>query len=367
MPWSTPTLYDVRVLVRDSIQAMLPGADAMVPNSVLRVLSDSQGAQCHAVLQYVDWLARQLLPDTAETEWLDRHGKIWLKNADGSTGRKAATLASGTATFTGVFSTIIPIGQQLVAGEIGYETTAQIEIDVDPTPCPVRALDPGTIGNLDPGTVLNLTDAPIGADAGATVVTMSGGTDEETDEELRVRVLMRIQQPPMGGDANDYVAWALAVPGVTRAWAISEMGAGTVTVRFMMDDLRASNGGFPTDDDITMVTGYIDTVRPVTVKDRWVLAPIPEYINFTIKGLLPDTDPYRVSIEDAVRTMLRNKAAPAQTINGVPIPAQTIYAAWVSEAIMSVSGVIGFTLLMDDHPMPYNGSLAVLGTILYER
>ena len=102
MPWSTPTLRDVRSLVRDAVNASLPGADANVPNSVLRVLSDNQGALCHLTLQYVDWLSLQLLPDTAETEWLDRHGDIWLVNADGSTGRKMATLASGTASFQGV-------------------------------------------------------------------------------------------------------------------------------------------------------------------------------------------------------------------------------------------------------------------------
>src|SRR4030095_1153854 len=126
MPWVTPQLRDVRSLVRDSIRASLPGADALVPNSVLRVLSDNQGALCHLTLQYIDWLAWQLLPDTAETEWLDRHGDIWLVNADGTTGRKAATLASGIVNFTGdILGVIIPQGTQLVSqvGLVGYETT----------------------------------------------------------------------------------------------------------------------------------------------------------------------------------------------------------------------------------------------------
>src|SRR5262252_5083176 len=101
MPWSTPTLKDVRSLVRDSIRGTLPGADAAIPNSVLRVLSDSQGALCHLTLQYVDWLSLQLMADTAETEWLDRHADIWLLNADGTTGRKLATLATGAIDFTG--------------------------------------------------------------------------------------------------------------------------------------------------------------------------------------------------------------------------------------------------------------------------
>src|SRR5215467_7653290 len=108
MPWSTPTLSAVRVLSRDYVSAALNGA-ALIGNSVLRVMSDSMAGLAHLTLQYIDWLSNQLLPDTAETEWLDRHGQIWLVNADGSKGRKQATFASGTASFTGINGTVVPL------------------------------------------------------------------------------------------------------------------------------------------------------------------------------------------------------------------------------------------------------------------
>src|SRR6516162_4358597 len=129
MPWSTPTLRAVRMLVRDAVNASLPGADANVPNSVLRVLSDNQGALCHLVLQYIDWLALQLLPDTAETEWLDRHAQIWLVNADGSTGRKLATPATGEAAFTAATTNVfVPAGTRLTYSgtAVTYVTTMDI-------------------------------------------------------------------------------------------------------------------------------------------------------------------------------------------------------------------------------------------------
>ena len=157
MPWSTPTLKEVRSLVRDNVRASLPGADASVPNSVLRVLSDSQGGLCHLTLQYIDWLALQLLPDTAETEWLDRHGAIWLTNSDGTKGRKQATFAAGSATFTGIDGTVIPMGTQLT-GPVGYETTADVTVSATgPVEGPVRALDPGAIGNMNQGDTLGLS------------------------------------------------------------------------------------------------------------------------------------------------------------------------------------------------------------------
>jgi uncharacterized phage protein gp47/JayE len=360
MPWSTPTLREVRSLVRDAVHASLPGSDANVPNSVLRVLSDSQGALCHLTLQYVDWLALQLLPDTAETEWLDRHGDIWLVNADGTTGRKMATLAYGQVALTGTVGVVVPVSTQLeTQGGVGFETTETVTLEANASVAVmVRALDPGTAGNLTEGTRLGVIDAVSGLDQTAVVIDgFIGGTDEETDEELRARVLRRIRQPPMGGAEYDYEAWALAVPGVTRAWAASEMGIGTVTVRFLMDDLRADDDGWPTPNDVAMVAAYIDTKRPVTTKDCFVEAPIKQFLDITIANLVPNTTEARAEIEKSVRDMLFVKAAPGQTI----------FAAWVNYAIMSAPHVQSFDLITTaDYVMASLGHMAVLETILYE-
>lgn len=363
MPWSTPTLRDVRSMVRDNVRGSLPGADATVPNSVLRVLSDNQGALCHLTLQYLDWLALQLLPDTAETEWLDRHGDIWLVNADGSTGRKVATNATGVAEFLGTAAGVtVPVGTLVTAygGRGDYETIVEFVAHDVPSPGPIRAIDPGKAGNLLQGATLAVGNALVaGLSSQATVVTLEGGTDEETDDQLRVRVLHRIQQPPQGGAAHDYVQWALAVPGVTRAWCTpNEMGIGTVTVRFMMDDLRSENDGFPLGTDCAAVAAYIDTVRPVAVKDFWVVAPIKQRVDVAIDHLMPDTESIRAAIQQSLKAMLFHYAAPGQTI----------YAAWKSSAIIQTAGVVSFYLRNNvDDVMESPGHMAVLGDIAYGR
>jgi len=366
MPWSTPSLKDVRGMTRDFMLGQLR-AIAMVPNSITRVLSDAMAGLGHLCLLYVDWLARQLLPDTSETEWLDRHATIWLANADGSRGRKLGTFAVGSVTMTGVFGNLVPQFTQMTSADgMTYETTEQIMIGDAATPVGVRALTEGKAGNGAPGDTLGFVIAIAGVDGIATVVTLTGGSDEETDDELRARVLDRIQQPPMGGDAEDYVQWALRVGGVTRAWsAPNEMGIGTCTIRFMADDLRSDNAGFPLQQDIDAVTAYLDTVRPVCVKDRFVEAPIPEPIDFTILGLNPDTPSVRAEIANSVAGMLHLKAKPGFAVDGVTYPAQTIYAVWVSDAVLNSPGVSYFDLIMADHIMPDNGHMAVLGTITY--
>jgi uncharacterized phage protein gp47/JayE len=347
-------------LVRDQIRAHLPGADSLIPNSVLRVMSDVQGALCHLVLQFIDWLALQLLPDTAEHEWLERHGHIWLTNADGTTGRKHATLAAGTVTVTSQIPwTRVPQATQMIHNNIGYETLEEVFTPIagNPVPVRVRALDPGAAGNVNIGTNISVISDVPGLDNSANVLSMYGGTDSETDDQLRYRVLLRIREPPMGGSKTDYEAWALAVPGCTRAWTNPlEMGMGTVTVRVMFDDLRRDQTqGFPIEEDILAVRDYIDQVRPVAVKDVFVVPPIPQRINIIVWRLVPDTPAIRAGIETSWRDMVFEKA----------IPGQPMYAVWKTCAVQNAPGVISFTTDNVDEFMLSPGHLAVPGDVIY--
>ncbi|MHC2534226.1 baseplate J/gp47 family protein [Bradyrhizobium diazoefficiens] len=355
MPWKTPTLKDVRRLTRDYVTSQL-GARSLIPNSVLRIMSDAKAGLAHLVLLYIDWLSKQLLPDTAETEWLDRHGQIWLTNADGSKGRKAATYASGTVSLTGAQGIIVPMATGLTsAAGVSYETTEEITIGSGPTPVEVMALTAGAVGNVDEGETITVSDAIPGLDGTAAVVSISGGVDEETDDQLRARILFRIQRPPMGGDADDYVLWALAVPGVTRAWCAQELGPGTVTVRFMMDGLRADDRGIPAPGDVLAVRNYLDTKRPVAVKDMFVEAPIPFFYDLTISALDDDDEVTRAAIEASIKDMEMRRSKPGQTM----------YRSWVDEAISNAVGEDHHELTFTTTPMPEPGYMPFVGTILY--
>jgi uncharacterized phage protein gp47/JayE len=370
MPWVTPTLEQLRSMNRSNVQAQLRSGP-MIPNSVLRVMADSNAGLAYLVLLYINWLALQLMPDTAEEAYLDRFGNIWKP---GGQGRKTATFATGVIQFTGLGSITMPAGSIMTGANdvttgvaINFVTATPTLIGVSATNVSITAITPGATG-LVIGSQLQLQTGISGINGTGAISAITDGIEQETDDELRARVLDRIQEPPVGGDAEDFVAWAKATPGVnvTRAWCSPlEMGIGTVTVRFMTDDLINNIVGFPTAASITSVTNYIDSVRPVAIKDRWVFAPIPEPISFSISNLTPDSVAIRNGIAASVALMLYNEAAPAHAINGVEQPATTIYASMVSDAIMSVSGVVSFTLGMTDHKMPNQACLAILGTIVY--
>ena len=368
MPWQTPTLATVRQNNRDLITARL--RQPLIPNDYPRFLADANAGNAHLNLQYLDWQATQLLPDTAEQQFLDKWANIYLVNADGSRGRKVATYASGTMTITGtVAGNILPAGATLTAlsgsTSLTFQTTAPTTIAAVATPVPIRALLAGAASNLEAGSGLSLSVSVSGIDASsALVVSLAGGTDEETDDHLRARILFRIRNPPMGGDADDYTAWALEVAGVTRAWcAPNEMGIGTVTLRVMCDNLRASTGGLPTAADLAAVSAYVDTVRPVTVKEFFVEAPIFQPINFAVTNLKGDSVALRAAIATSASKMLFQRARPASAVNGILQAATTIPAAWISEAVFSAVAGVFFDLTASDVPPVSNGSLAVLGTI----
>lgn len=313
----------------------------------------------HLTGQFIFWATQQLLPDTAEAEWLSRHASMWLKNADGTTGRKLATLAVGQVYLTGQTWVPVPIGQRMTSGTVQYETTQTVFLAAGgaPTPTPARALDPGIVGNLQPGAALTVVNPGPGVDGVATVIQMDFGVDDESTDELRERVLLRIREPPQGGANIDYELWALSVPGVTRAWCYAlEMGMGTVTVRFMMDNLRADEGGFPRQSDVDNVYAALDVLRPVAIKDMFVVAPIRQRVNIQIDRLEPDTPTVRAAIGLSLQQMLRDRA----------LPGQTIYAAWKNYSIMSAPGVVSYTLVNSgDDYMPSSGHMPVLGNIVY--
>jgi len=347
----------------------------MIPNSVLRAIADANAAMAFHVLLYVDFLAKNLLPDTAELDWLIRWANIFGVPIG------SATYASGTANLSGVSGLPIPAGTQLTANAtILFQTTEQVTLGSGPTPVPFVALTAGKTG-LSVGSPLSLSLGLSGVNGAITIASFIDGVDADSESLVRANVLDHIRQPPMGGDAEDYVQWAKTYPGCTRAWCSpQEMGIGTVTLRFMMDDQNATSNpltsGFPTPTDVAGMQKWIDARRPVTVLDAFVVAPIPEPINCSISNLLTTSspvDPVDNSTIDAstmsniiasLSSMLFSRGSPAYALNGVPQEAQTIAAVWVSDAILNAAGVISFDFTGVDHPMPTPGSIAVLGNVV---
>lgn len=350
MPFTRPTLDQLISRAEADIAARL-GLGTLVPRGFLKAIARAHAGLMHGLYGYQEWASRQVLPDTADTEGLER----WAN--DLGVPRKPATFAEGLVDFTGTSGSDLPEGTvvQRADGQ-RYVTTEGATISAGVATVNVRAELAGLLGNSDAGTALSIVSPVFGVNTAATVDTggIDGGTDEESDADLLVRVLQRLQNPPLGGAASDYVRWALEVPGVTRAWCLPEhLGIGTVGVTFATDD--DPGGPIPDAGKVAEVQAYIDARRPVPA-DVTVFAPTPVTVNFTFTALVPNSASVQASIEAALRDLVVREGAPGQPL----------LLSHVREAISTAPGEEDFTLTVPAANVAIAaGSIPVFGAITW--
>ena len=348
--FSRPSLQNLIDRAQGDIEAGLPGADARLRRSNLNVLAGLIAGVSHGLHGHIAWLADQVIADTAEAEWLDRWATLWLDQP-----RKAAAAATGSVTFTGTSGTLIPAGTSLVRADgVEYATEADATLTGGTITAAVTAIEAGAAGNAVAGVTVTLTTPIAGVTSAATVASgdLTGGSDTESDDALRVRLLARIKEAPHGGASFDYVNWALEVAGVTRAWCYpQELGVGTVTVRFVRDDDASI---IPDAGEVTAVQDYIDALRPVTAQ-LTVVAPVAVALDFTI-AVTPDTAAVRAAVEAELTDLLRREAEPGGTI----------LLSHIREAISIAAGETNHVLTVPAADVTHTtGQMATMGTITW--
>ena len=329
MPLLRPTLTALIDATASEVETRLPGILARVRRSLAGVFARVVAGGLWGLYGYAEDLDRQKWPDLCDGAYLDWHGGRW-----GVT-RKPANAAGGTVRFTGVNGTNIPAGAVVQRADgVQYATTAPGAIAAGEALIAVQAVVPGSAGNALINTGLTLTNPIAGVNAVATASTaLSLGSDLEGDESYRARILLRVRQVPHAGAKHDYEAWALEVPGVTRAWVYPlEGGDGTVTVRFVRDDDVSI---IPDPGEVTAVQAYINARRPVTALVT-VVAPAAQAINYTIHLVDNDIADIRAAIAEELDNLTRG------TDN---MPGGTILISHIREAISTAVGETDHVLI----------------------
>ena len=108
----------------------------------------------------------------------------------------------------------------MVSG-IRFVTTADLTLSASSGAVTVTAETAGEIGNTKAGTVLTMVSPVLGVQSSASVGLsgISGGSDVESDADLRNRLIRRIQGRRKGGADYDYETWALG-----GAWYYPRVG-----------------------------------------------------------------------------------------------------------------------------------------------
>lgn len=373
MPFSRPSLSDIQTQVAQDIAGQLPGADALLRFSNLGILGRAQAGLAHLHYGYLDWIARQAVPYTATGEFLE----AWA-GLKGVT-RKPAAQATGAVTFGGTSGTVIPSGSLIVRGDgEQYNSTADVTVSAGTAVVLATAnADPagqaGAFGNCGAGTAMTLGTAIPGVQSGGVVsAAFTGGADLESDDSLRMRMLASFQQVPQGGAMTDYLQWALAVPGVTRAWCNPNgAGAGTVVIYTMWDQAESAHTGFPqgangvaaseprdvaaTGDQLA-VANAIFPRQPVTAL-VYSIAPIAAAQNFTISGISTASAATKTLIDAAIDGVFFLYGT---TKGG------TIALSLLESAIAAIAGTTGFLITTPSGNITTTvGSLPIRGTVTY--
>lgn len=348
MPFSRPTLTELITRIRDGIFSRL--SFEQLRRSDAEVYGKELAGASHELHGHLQFIAQNVIYDTATSEYLDRWAGIWL-----TTPRIAATAAVGNATLTGTNGVLIPAGSAFTSATgIEYISNADATIAAGVALVELTASSTGANTNLVAGSLLSLTTPITNINSTATVDAsgLSQGSDQEDDIKLRTRLLARIQQPPHGGADYDYVNWALEVAGVTRAWVYpNELGLGTVTVRFVRDNDVSL---IPDAGEVTAVYNHIEALRPVTAA-LTVVAPVAVPLNFIIAAS-PNTEAVKTAIESELRDLITREATPAGTI----------YLSHIREAISIAAGESNYTMTSPNADVTNTvGNMTTFGVITW--
>ncbi|MCW2277725.1 baseplate J/gp47 family protein [Heliophilum fasciatum] len=199
---------------------------------------------------------------TASGEWLDKRA------AEQGVTRKQATPARRE----GIFNVPVTTGARFFIDGLYFVvmeggTAATLECETD-----------GTRGNRPNGTLLpvDYIDGLSSATLGAVLVP---GTDTESDESLRERLLKKVRSPATSGNMAHYLQWAKEVAGVGGAKVFPMWnGPGTIKVVIVNSEKKPASAQLAAD-----VAAYIESVRPIGANVTVVTAnAVPIHVTATI-------------------------------------------------------------------------------------
>lgn len=362
MPFTRPTLTEIVNRVQSDIETRVTGAESLLRRGVLKVLGRVFSGAVHLLYSYLGYQSEQLFISTADENNLEKHGDEYGINLIAAVEATGITVATGTTGITIDANTEL----QTTTG-VKYVTDTDAPIVTGTVDLSITAVEGGDDGNQDAGTILSFVSPIDNVNSQTTVNTdgITGGTDEESKESWRERILLRKQFPPYGGSEADFNRWMREYAGVTRAWVFpSYNGIGTVGCTFVMDN---STPYIPTVATLALVEAYIiehedpatgRTVGiPVTAEPGLFMIVLTEQIvDFTIE-VYPNTTEVQNAIDLELADLILREGGPGETI----------YISDMNTALANVVSLERYTLISPAISVAaLTNKIHALGTITYQ-
>lgn len=326
------TLEEIKNKIYNQFHSKLNPLENTPKYDLVKIISDVEAGIYFSLLGDIEFLKKQIFPDTAEKEYLRAHWADIVPPLYPET-------ASGTLIVKGVAGVSLPAGCIFSSPQgktysnyksyiIGIDGTVEIE---------VQAENMGSDSNLKSGSKLTLSSNLIAnIESEATVgKNIAGGTDGESDEQYLARV-MNYYKNVENGKAGDFISWALASSSeVSRAWEFknfNRFGALLITVLGGNASI-----GFMEVSNIKHIQNYIEKVAPpviFTVKSAEIIE-----INISV-DLLPEEDTIsnRNKIKETFNLYFEERACPDMHIAAQTFRDLIVDATSLTDATITIEG-----------------------------
>ncbi|MGN1131684.1 MAG: baseplate J/gp47 family protein [Ruminococcus sp.] len=297
----------------------------------------------------LEWFKRQMFPSTATGNYLDYHAK------ERGLSRRGSNCASGYVYFTLEYAidtdVTIPSGTKLTTlgkNPLRFVTTGTGVIKSGTTYTKVHTV--AEKGGKEYNVPANAICAAITTIKNINVIKnlepMTGGTDEESDDELRERLLYLYRNHNNGTNIAYYKALAESVDGVHSAGVVPRnRGVGTVDI-FIAKDASTADSAL-----ISKVQSIVSTQREVNV-DATVLSASTAYVNVGVAIEVEqgyDSDEVKSNCDAVVREYVASLGV-----------GKSCFMSRVGEKIQNVEGVlryqfdpdISFDVVVDNKAFP---------------
>ena len=250
----------------------------------------------------------------------------------------------------------------IVAGSPVTTATGTITAEFDTASIEIDSQDFGQDQNLLAGTKLIFTNpiAGVNNDSFVQFSEVSGGTDIESDEDFRARILEAYQNPIALFNVAAIVRQAKTVPGVTRVF-VEEFTPipGQVTIYFTRDN---DTNIIPSAQEVTDVKDALLLIKPAHMDpiDLIVSAPTAVPVNFIFTAFFPATSTMRQSIINSLEQFFRD-----QTTVGTDL-LEDDYRCAINNTVDEQTGakLVSFTLSTPTGNISIaTGELPTLGTV----
>lgn len=196
--------------------------------------------------------------------WAGDLGLPEMLPATGASGAVTVTTSAGGATIlAGAKLRHTPTGRLYAALLTGIAVTGDY--------VPIVGVSTGPATDLPPGTLLDWVAPPLGLGQVSVVVEqgdgtgLSGGRNEETDEEIRARIRAELAEPALAGNAAEYRSQALKTPGLPMQAAFAYpavLGPGTIGLAFTLRPGKTGASRRPNATQIALVRAHLVGVMP---------------------------------------------------------------------------------------------------------